>query len=269
VSEPSQGPVPSTVQTFRHRIDHLEDEGRRLLESLERSPDSPDAETALGPWQRECAATISQLSGGVKAHWLSRAFSEALLVQVPPTESARVTTIVSRILAVLDRAARSLEQMEADAALGPAVEAVAPETPRQRFGFVQDEALRSHLESAYRDGRAALDRGESELALITFSSILEAVLTEALAGRGIDQRAPHDPPDGPVSDWPFESRIAMAERARLISNGCARLPAVARGYRGLLDAHGAIAPGVSVSANDARLALQVLHVVLRDLAPGR
>ena len=67
----------------------------------------------------------------------------------------------------------------------------------------------------------------------------------------------------------FESRIAAAERAGLIRGGCARLPPVARGYRELTDGDGALRPDVTVSEREARIAGQVLVVVMRDLDPGR
>jgi len=71
-------------------------------------------------------------------------------------------------------------------------------------------------------------------------------------------------PAGSVADWPFETRLAIAEKAGLIRGGCARLPAVARAYRN----HGAGAKA-EVSERDARTTSQVLHVVMRDLNPSR
>jgi len=52
--------------------------------------------------------------------------------------------------------------------------------------------------------------------------------------------------------------------ARVASNqhAAARLPAVARGYRDL-------AADAAVSERDAKVARQVLNVVMRDLDPGR
>ena len=67
----------------------------------------------------------------------------------------------------------------------------------------------------------------------------------------------------------FEARIAAAERAGLIRGGCARLPLAARAYRDLTDADGQLRPGVSVSERDAKVVRQVLHIVMRDLDPGR
>jgi hypothetical protein len=47
------------------------------------------------------------------------------------------------------------------------------------------------------------------------------------------------------------------------------LPSVARRYRDMTEADGESAADAKVSERDARLAGQVLHVVMRDLDPGR
>ena len=72
-----------------------------------------------------------------------------------------------------------------------------------------------------------------------------------------------------MAHWSFEERIAAAERAGLIRGGCARLPPVARKYRDLTDADGELRTDAAVSEREARLAGQVLRVVMRDLDPGR
>ena len=74
---------------------------------------------------------------------------------------------------------------------------------------------------------------------------------------------------GRVEDWSFDDRITAAERKGLIHRGCARLPPVARRYRDLTDADGQLRPDAAVSERDARVAGQVLRVVMRDLDPGR
>ena len=256
--------LTTSIDVYRHRLDHLRAEGRQLRAVLASTSESLADLEALRVWQRECAATVSQLSGGSKAHWLSRAFSEALLVPAAPA-GASVVTIVDRLLGVLDSAGHSL----ADAAAVPAADPAGPPPPRPRFTFIEDATLRSRLEGAYLDGQQAFSRGEFGLALLTFCSILETIITAALERRGLDQLTPHDPPAEPIVDWPFGTRIAVAERAGIISRGCARLPGVAREYRALLDAQGETAEDTFISARDARLASDVLHVILRDLAPGR
>jgi hypothetical protein len=181
------------------------------------------------------------------------------------TRDTNIVTIIDRLLGVLDSAGRSL----ADTAALPASDPAGPPPPRPRFTFIENPTLRSRLEGAYLDGQHAFSRGEFVLALMTFCSILETIITDALERRGLDQLAPHDPPAEPIVGWPFVTRIVIAERAGIISRGCARLPGVAREYRALLDAHGETAADTFISSRDARLASDVLHVILRDLAPGR
>lgn len=219
--------------------------GRELGTALAADPASGVAQAGARIWQHDCATTVSQLSGGSKAHWLSRAYSDALLVRSSDGGAmveAPVTDIVGRVLGVLDQAVASLSH--------PGAAAAAAQPPHMhRFDFVRNEALRPILEEAYADSGRALDEGDFERSLLTSCSILEAIITDALNGAAI-------------SDMSFGERIAAAERANLIRGGCARLPAIARTYRDL-------APGTALSARDARVVRQVLHVVMRDLDPGR
>jgi hypothetical protein len=218
---------------------------------------------ATRAWQQDCAAAINQLSGGSKAHWLARAYSGAFLVRSARggvVVEADATEIVDRILGVLAQGATSLSRMDDDAASSGA----APR-PRQ-FEFVHNAELRPVLEQTFADSRDALERREFGLALILSCGVIEAVLTDAL-----DHARPraHDAPEGRIADWSFERRIAAAETAGLIRSGCARLPPVARRYRDLTDADGELRADAPVSEREARLAGQVLHVVMRDLDPGR
>jgi hypothetical protein len=63
-----------------------------------------------------------------------------------------------------------------------------------------------------------------------------------------------------VSPWPKHQES---------SGGCAGLLAVARTYHDLTDEAGELREGVHVTEREARLAGQVLRVVMRDLDPGR
>ncbi|MGC2535592.1 MAG: hypothetical protein WA350_02365, partial [Candidatus Sulfotelmatobacter sp.] len=107
------------------------------------------------------------------------------------------------------------------------------------------------------------------LALLTSCGILEAIVTDALEHRGLSALAASGAPAGKIADWSFETRLAVAERAGLIRSGCARLPAAARTYRDYTDGGDGSELKATVTDRDARQAGQVLHVVMRDLDPGR
>jgi hypothetical protein len=260
-------------ESLRHQRDTALCEIETLIERgcQIRAVGSVDATRA---WQRDCAAAVNQLSGGSKAHWLSRAYSEAFLVRSANggvVVEAEAAEIIDRILDVLAQGAASLSRMDDVTAAST----VAPPTPR-RFDFVRDAELRPVLERAFDASRDALERGDFALALVLSCSVIESLLTDALSAAGgppderTDGPSRGGPADPPAEGRPsFEQRIARAEKAGLIRGGCARLPAVARAYHNLTDEAGELRTGVQVTEREARLAGQVLRVVMRDLDPGR
>jgi hypothetical protein len=271
-------------------LDRLIRRGRDVHERLARNAQSTHSRIASANtagsawdveariWQNDCAVAVNELSGGSKAHWLSRAFSDALLMRAPDGEAlaaANQADIIGRILDVLAQAARSVADVDAasaGASAGPA--------PR-RFDFVHDGRLRPILEQALVESGRALDECDFERALKTACGIIEAIVTDALRPARPEpvalRRAQGDPEHAErvegrsragqesansLADCSFEQRIAAAEQAGLIGRGCARLTAAARAYRD--ESFAAV-----VTERDARVAAQVLRVVMRDLDPGR
>jgi hypothetical protein len=191
-------------------------------------------------------------------------------------EGAAPAEIVQRLLGVLEQAVATLSGMDGDKGPGfTAYSSASSEAPApRRFEFVHNPELRPVLEQAYIDSRRALEEGNYDLALRTSCGILEAIVTDALEHKGLSALATSRAPaaqlaEGKIADWSFDTRLAVAERAGLIRGGCARLPAVARTYRDHTDAGGESDPKTTVSERDARVTGQVLHVVMRDLDPGR
>jgi hypothetical protein len=245
------------VDALLHQLDQVSQRGRQLRSRAETPSSGAPVHEAIRVWQRDCAALINELSGGSKAHWLSRAFSGAMLVRSRSgavVVEANVMDIVDRILDVLAQARASLGRLDAVAAASSA-------PPARRFEFVHNPQLRPVLEQAYRDGARAFDGGDFQLALITTCGILEAIITDALEHAS--------GAEGRIAGWSFDTRIAAAEEAGLIRGGCARLPPVARAYRQLAEADSGLRSEQTISERDAKLARQVLHVVMRDLDPGR
>jgi len=262
-------PLRTQITTLLHRLDHLMRDGGGLRDALSLDPSGSRELELVRLWQRECAETIGQLSGGNKGHWLSRAYSHAFLLSAGSGQVATgvpVTEIVDRILKVLAQASASLSQAGLETVATASREVP---SPVGRFDLVRDLTLRSHLEQAYADSQHAYERGDFALAFVTSCSLLEAIITNALERADRARLSDCAAPDGGIASWPFELRIAVAEKAALISAGCARLPVSARRYRDLLDGTGELRPDAAVSDREAKLAAQVLKVIIRDLAPGR
>ena len=265
--------VRAQIETHLSHLDGLIRRGRQIRDRLTAGAGNPTVIAETRAWQEHCGTTINQLSGGSKAHWLARSFSNAFLMRtadgraaegVPPEE------IVTRLLDVLDQAVASVSGMSDSAIVsGPSSElssAPSDAPARRRFEFVHNPELRPIVEQAYADSRRAVEQKEYDVALLTSCGVLEAIVTDALEHKGLQALANSGAPAGKIDDWSFETRLAVAERAGLIRGGCARLPTIARTYRDRSDADGLKA---RVSERDARQTGQVLNVVIRDLDPGR
>src|ERR1700720_4311541 len=146
----------SQVENYLSHLDGLIRRGRQLRETLKNtSPKSSIA--AMRVWQEDCGVTVNQLSGGSKAHWLARSFSEAFLMRSTvgrAVEGAAPAEIVNRLVDVLDQAFTSLSRMDH----GPVVSASSEAgPPPRRFEFVHNPELRLVVEQAYTDSRRALE----------------------------------------------------------------------------------------------------------------
>lgn len=254
------------IDTYVPHLDGLIKRGLTLRNTLETDPSNNSALAVYRVWQQEIGVTINQLSGGSKAHWLARAFSEAFLVRSTPgqvVDAVAPAEIITRLVGVLEQAIKSLAQMSDGLATNSTAGAPAP----HRFEFVHNPDLRPILEQAYPDARRALEQGHCGMALVAYCGILETIVTDALEHRNLTSLPADSSSLGKVTDWPFETRLAVAESAGLISAGWARLPDIARKYRDFANAVDLLK--AQVSEQDARRAMQVLHVVMRDLDPGR
>jgi hypothetical protein len=255
--------LQAQIDTYLSRLDGLIRRGRQVRDALATDPSNASAIAATRVWQEDCGITINQLSGGSKAHWLARSFSEAFLMRSAAghaVEGAAPAEIVQRLLGVLEQAVASLSRKDA-----PPILSTSSDPAPRRFDFVHNPELRPIVEQAYTDSRNALEQGDYDLAMRTSCGILEAIVTDALEHKGLSALAASGAPAGKIADWSFETRLAVAEKSGLIRAGWARLPATARAYRD----HSESGLNVTASERDARQAGQVLHVVMRDLNPGR
>ena len=255
------------IETYLSHLNGLIARGRQLRDTLEADPSNLSVIAATRLWQEECGVTINQLSGGSKAHWLARSFSEAFLMRSSAgnaVEGAAPAEIVQRLLGVLEQAVASLSSTD-DSAI---ISASSAAPPPHKFDFVHNPEIRPVLEQAYAGSRSALEHGDYGRALMTSCGILEAIVTDALEQKGATAIAASGAPVGKIANWSFESRLAVAEKAGLIRS-YSRLPAVARSYRERANAEGETSANEKISERDARTTGQVLHVIMRDLNPGR
>src|SRR5713101_1969872 len=163
------------IKNFESRLDHLIRRGHQVRAALAKDSSNPSAIVAARAWHEECGVAINQLSGGSKAHWLARSFSEAFLMRSASgnaAEGAAPQEIVQRLLDVLTQAVAALSREDG----GPVIIA-SENVPPRRFEFVHNPELRQVLQQAHTDGRLAMEEGDYDLAMRTFCGILEAIVT--------------------------------------------------------------------------------------------
>src|SRR6267378_434320 len=163
------------IETYLSHLDGLIRRGRPLRDTLEKDPTSKSAIAATRVWQEDCGVAINQLSGGSKAHWLARSFSEAFLMRSASGNAAQGAApqeIVQRLLDVLTQAVAALSRED-----GGPVMIASENVPPRRFEFVHNAELRQVLERAYTDARGAMDQANYDLSMRTSCGILEAILT--------------------------------------------------------------------------------------------
>jgi hypothetical protein len=257
---PIDAALQAQIDAYHSQLSRLIQRGRELHDLAVAHSSDSSITASIRHWQNECGIIINELSGGSKAHWLAREFSGAFLARSAEghvVEGVAPEAIVLRLIGVLEKAAESISTIQV-ANVTPKPVAPAP----HRFDFVHNAELRPILEQAYIDSRSSLEEGKYSDSLMNSCSVLEAIVTDTLEHKGLPALIESGAPTEGISEWSFETRLTVAERAGLIRSGCARLPAVARGYREQ-------ATKVDASERDARVAGQVLHVIMRDLDPGR
>ena len=118
--------LQAQVETYLSQLNGLIQRGRELRSSLAKKPSGISAIAATRVWQEHCGVTINQLSGGSKAHWLARSFSEAFLMRSSSgqaVEGAAPEKIVERLLDVLEQAVASLSRNDDVATISTSVPA--------------------------------------------------------------------------------------------------------------------------------------------------
>src|SRR6201981_2989910 len=147
--------VRAQIETHLSHLDGLIRRGRQIRDTLTTGASDPVVMAETRAWQEHCGTTINQLSGGSKAHWLARSFSDAFLMRTTDGRAAEgvpATEIVKRLLDVFGQAVGSLSGMSEGVPLGgasPGLLSMPADTAvRRRFEFVHRPELRPVVEQA-------------------------------------------------------------------------------------------------------------------------
>jgi hypothetical protein len=137
------------------------------------------------------------------------------------------------------------------------------------FAYVSDSRLRAILQRDYRELLRAITGKCWKAAVVLSGGIIEALLADQLL-RDIPKAtcarsAPKKNLD--IPSWRFVELINVAVETGIVSKGAEKLSHSVREYRNLVHLHKELKDNLRADEHEARIALNVLQLVDRDLQP--
>jgi hypothetical protein len=143
-----------------------------------------------------------------------------------------------------------------------------PVTQVREFTFIKDLKLRSILERDYQEiQRAFIARCWKSL-IILCGGAIEAILVDLLVQNQTKATTASNAPKEPdISKWRLSHLINVSVELSLVTPGAEKLSHSIREYRNLIHPGNEIRHNLMFDAEEARIALEVLHIIHRDLSP--
>ena len=141
----------------------------------------------------------------------------------------------------------------------------------RKFNFVKDSEILNIIERDYEEIQRAIIAQCYKSVIILAGSLIEAILTDTLiqnekVSLGAKE-APRKKPD--IKEWNLNECIKVAVGEEMVSKGVEKLSHSVREYRNLVHPGNEIINKLKFGAEEAKIALEVLHIVHRDLSPER
>lgn len=147
---------------------------------------------------------------------------------------------------------------------------ITPITESREFSFVNDFHLRKTLERDYAEMQRAFISKCWKSVIILSGSAIEAILLDLLTNNSSLALSANNAPaknKTNIGRWTLAELIDVAVELRLVSSGLEKLSHSVREYRNLVHPGNEIRNGLAFDEEEARIALEVLHMLHRDLSP--
>lgn len=143
----------------------------------------------------------------------------------------------------------------------------APVTQSRAFAYVTDAALRELLQRDYQEIQRAFVSNCHKSVIILCGGAIEAILLSALSAdsaRALSSASA--PAERDLTRWDLSTLIAVASDITLITPGVQKLSDPVREYRNLVHPGYELRKRLAFGQEEARIAIEVLHIVDRDLS---
>jgi hypothetical protein len=142
-----------------------------------------------------------------------------------------------------------------------------PVTETKEFGFIAERKLRGILERDYAEIQRAYVSECWKSVIILSGSAIEAILLDRLQTEVVKARASSKAPKEPdLTRWDLAQLIDVTVDLWPDLAGVEKLSHSVRGYRNLVHPGNEIRTGLTVAREEARIALEVLNLVHRELS---
>jgi len=143
-----------------------------------------------------------------------------------------------------------------------------PVTENRSFSFLREPKLRAIVERDYVEVQRAFVAQCWKATIIVSGGAIEAILTDILLAD--EQRAKSAkvaPGKSDITKWDLAELIDVAVELKLVSAGVSKLSHPIREYRNLVHPGNEIRTALEFDREEARIALEVLNILHRDLTP--
>jgi hypothetical protein len=141
-----------------------------------------------------------------------------------------------------------------------------PVTENRSFPFLRDSKLRAIVERDYVEVQRAFVAQCWKATIIVSGGAIEAILTDILLAdeqRAKSAQAARGKSD--ITKWDLAELIDVAVELKLVSAGVSKLSHPIREYRNLVHPGNEIRTALEFDREEARIALEVLNILRRDL----
>jgi hypothetical protein len=142
-----------------------------------------------------------------------------------------------------------------------------PVTQVRAFAYVADPALRALVARDYAEAQRAFVAKCWKSVIILSGSLIEALLLDLLqknAAGALQSKVA--PAQADLNRWVLSQLIDVAVDLNLVSVAIAKLSHPVREYRNLIHPGVELRTNIAFDSEEARIALEVLHIVDRDLS---
>ncbi|MFI5241121.1 MAG: hypothetical protein ACHQUA_01675 [Microgenomates group bacterium] len=142
-----------------------------------------------------------------------------------------------------------------------------PVTEKKSFNFINESVLRKILERDYQEIQRNIIASNWKSAIILSGGAIEAILLDLLTkNSSLVKNSTKSPKENNLLKWDLDDLINVSVDTKLVGDGVADLSHSVRGYRNLVHPGVEIRSGLKVEPEEAKIAVQVLNMLIRDLS---